>query len=35
MQTADRKLGNAARVIIPKSVLAELGPAAGDAAFAW
>jgi antitoxin MazE len=31
MQTAVRKLGNSAGVIIPKSVLAELGLAAGDA----
>ncbi len=31
MQTAVRKLGNSAGVIIPKSVLAELGLTAGDA----
>ncbi len=31
MQTAVRKLGNSAGVIIPKSVLAELGLSAGDA----
>jgi antitoxin MazE len=31
MQTAVRKLGNSAGVIIPKNVLAELGLAAGDA----
>jgi antitoxin MazE len=30
MQTAVRKLGNSAGVIIPKSVLAELGLSAGD-----
>lgn len=31
MQTAVRKLGNSAGVIIPKSVLTELGLSAGDA----
>jgi antitoxin MazE len=31
MQTAVRKLGNSAGVIIPKAVLAELGLVAGDA----
>lgn len=31
MQTLVRKLGNSAGVIIPKSTLAELGMAAGDA----
>ncbi len=31
MHTAVRKLGNSAGVIIPKSVLAELGLSAGDA----
>jgi len=31
MQTAVRKLGNSAGVIIPKAVLAELGLSAGDA----
>lgn len=31
MQTVVRKLGNSAGVIIPKSVLAELGLSAGDA----
>jgi len=31
MQTAVRKLGNSAGVIIPKSILAELGLSAGDA----
>ena len=31
MQTAVRKLGNSTGVIIPKSVLAELGLSAGDA----
>jgi antitoxin MazE len=31
MQTAVRKLGNSAGVIIPRSVLSELGLAAGDA----
>ena len=31
MQTAVRKLGNSAGVIIPKAVLVELGLAAGDA----
>jgi antitoxin MazE len=30
MQTAVRKLGNSAGVIIPKSILAELGLSAGD-----
>jgi antitoxin MazE len=30
MQTAVRKLGNSAGVIIPKSLLAELGLSAGD-----
>ena len=30
MQTAVRKLGNSAGVIIPKATLAELGLAAGD-----
>ena len=31
MQTAVRKLGNSAGVIIPKALLAELGLSAGDA----
>jgi len=31
MRTAVRKLGNSAGIIIPKSVLAELGLSAGDA----
>ncbi len=31
MQTAVRELGNSAGVIIPKSVLTELGLSAGDA----
>jgi antitoxin MazE len=31
MQTAVRKLGNSAGVIIPKSLLSELGLSAGDA----
>jgi|HubBroStandDraft_1064217.scaffolds.fasta_scaffold126913_3 antitoxin MazE len=31
MQTAVRKLGNSAGVVIPKTIFAELGLSAGDA----